>query len=69
MHVRSSRAAYLSTALLDDVRVAYGKGTKPTPLHDYATVGVRDNVLVITAYEPEVRMGRKAIDMPVAQVH
>ncbi|KOS13240.1 ribosome recycling factor [Malassezia pachydermatis] len=54
-HVQSLVASLgrLDASLLDDVRVAYGKGTKPTPLHDYATVGVRDNVLVITAYEPE----------------
>ena len=32
-----------------------GKGNKPISLHNFATVGVRDNVLVITAYEPEVR--------------
>ncbi|WFD21382.1 hypothetical protein MEQU1_000030 [Malassezia equina] len=38
--------------LLDDVRVAAGKGAKPAPLHNFATVGVRDSVLLLTAYEP-----------------
>lgn len=44
-----------NAALLDPVRVSYGKDTKATPLHDYATVGVRDNLLIITAYEEGVR--------------
>ncbi|WFC96774.1 hypothetical protein MBRA1_003437 [Malassezia brasiliensis] len=41
----------VDASLLDPVRVQYGKDAKPTPLHDYATVGVRDNCLVITAYD------------------
>ncbi|WFD29851.1 hypothetical protein MSPP1_000865 [Malassezia sp. CBS 17886] len=41
----------VDASLLDPVRVAVGKGTKPTPLHDYATVGVRDNMLVVSAYD------------------
>ena len=50
-----SNGCPLTLALLDDVRVSTGKGIKPIPLHNFATVGVHDNVLVITAYEPEVR--------------
>lgn len=49
-------------ALLDPVRVQYGKDAKPTPLHDYATVGVRDNCLVITAYDESVRVLADAVD-------
>lgn len=49
MHVGVSAYA----ALLDPVRVSYGKDTKPSPLHDYATVGVRDNMLVISAYDDQ----------------
>jgi len=41
----------IDASILDDVRVSTGKGVKPTPLHDYATVGVRDDVLVITAFD------------------
>ena len=33
----------IDASILDDVRVSTGKGVKPTPLHDYATVGVRDD--------------------------
>lgn len=53
-------------ALLDPVRVQYGKDAKPTPLHDYATVGVRDNCLIITAYDESV--GAVAADA-VDQAH
>lgn len=45
----------VDATLLDDVRVSTGKGVKPSSLQDYATVGVRDNALVIHAYEPGVR--------------
>ncbi|WFD44744.1 hypothetical protein MPSI1_003415 [Malassezia psittaci] len=38
-------------SLLDPVRVQYGKDAKATPLHDYATVGVRDGCLIVTAYD------------------
>lgn len=41
------------TAILDPVRVTAGKGTKPARLHDYASVGVRDNMLIVTAYDPD----------------
>lgn len=41
----------IDASILDDVRVSTGKGVKPTSLHDYATVGVRDEVLVITAFD------------------
>ena len=51
----STYASVLTPALLDDIRVVAGKGAKPAPLHNYATVGVRDSVLLITAYEPSVR--------------
>ncbi|WFD25069.1 hypothetical protein MNAN1_000031 [Malassezia nana] len=42
----------IDPSLLDDVRVAAGKGAKPAPLNNYATVGMRDNVLLVTAYDP-----------------
>ena len=41
----------IDASILDDVRVSTGKGVKPTPLHDYATVGVRDDVRLFTAVE------------------
>ena len=44
----------------------YGKDAKPTPLHDYATVGVRDNCLIITEYDESV--GAVAADA-VDQAH
>ncbi|WFD36875.1 hypothetical protein MCUN1_003766 [Malassezia cuniculi] len=43
----------VDASLLDPVRVSVGKGSKPSPLHDYATVSVRDNMLLVTAYDPD----------------
>ena len=45
----------VDASLLDGVRVTAGKGTKPASIHEYASVGVRDNMLVVTAYDPDVR--------------
>lgn len=50
--------AGLTPAILDSVRVSVGKGSKPAALHEYATVGVRDSVLVVTAFDPSVRLAR-----------
>ncbi|WFD49051.1 hypothetical protein GLX27_003728 [Malassezia furfur] len=52
----------VDASLLDPVRVQYGKDAKPTPLHDYATVGVRDNCLIITAYDESVGAAADAVD-------